>query len=304
MFVMTHHGTLLGRDEDCFVQVPTPDDPRVISIDVEDLPREGSVRRGPLRGIEVVHSGFGVAFLLNGRYVCAEGDRLAVRADRVDAAEWETYSLVTDEQFAAYTLSLADPVWEMERLRRRVEALTAEGSPVKIYPGCGHVPRLEFLNIDIACMQPAFMVLHPENYYIFPFVCHWEIPDASVDYVFHEDFLEHVTQLMQWQFLAEMWRVLKPGSWHRVNTPSLLWTMKSRSEFARGYDGVYTGELQWDHIALLSHGHLKEVAEAIGYREIVFTTHSQGVSPLREADSRPGPDRDRVIGNIYADLLK
>ena len=49
---------------------------------------------------------------------------------------------------------------------------------------------------------------------------------------------------------------------------------------------------------------LKEAAELVGYREIVFTTRHHGISPYAERNVRPGSDRDEIFGNIYADLLK
>lgn len=97
---------------------------------------------------------------------------------------------------------------------------------------------------------------------------------------------------------------MKPGSWHRVNTPSLLHTMKLNSDFSKGSDGVYTGERQWDHIALFTHSYLTEIAHLVGYREIVFTGKGGGVSRFATPDRRPSSDRDEIIGNIYADLLK
>jgi len=80
--------------------------------------------------------------------------------------------------------------------------------------------------------------------------------------------------------------------------------MKRHSDFKKGFPGVYTGEEQWGHIAMLSPLVLKEMAEVVGYSEVVFTTRHHGVSPYAEADHRPGSDRDPIKGNIYADLQK
>jgi len=49
---------------------------------------------------------------------------------------------------------------------------------------------------------------------------------------------------------------------------------------------------------------LKEMAEMVGYRAVVFTTRNCGVSPHAVPDIRPLDDRDPITGNIYADLLK
>jgi len=57
------------------------------------------------------------------------------------------------------------------------------------------------------------------------------LADNSVDVIFHEDFLEHLSQRDQILFLAETLRVLKPSGIHHVNTPNLLSSMKANSTF-------------------------------------------------------------------------
>ena len=167
------------------------------------------------------------------------------------------------------------------------------------------MPRPGFLNLDITVYAPEFAVYHSDEYFIFPFAdWPWGLPDNSVDYIFQEDFIEHVSQLQQIQVLAEALRVLKPGQYHRVNTPNLLRAMKLHSDFSKGFVGVYTGELQWGHISLFTPASLKEIAEMVGYREVVFTTKNHGVSAFSEQDFRPQADRDEIFGNIYADLVK
>jgi hypothetical protein len=194
---------------------------------------------------------------------------------------------------------------EIARFRTTIATLIAEKRPIKIYCGCGTVPRPGFLNLDIAVLAPSFALTHPDEYFIFPFAdMPWGIPDDCVDYIFHEDFIEHITQLQQIQFLAEALRVLKPGCYHRVNTPNIITAMKTYSNFKDGFRGVYTGELQWGHVSIFSPTSLKEIAELIGYREVIFTTKNHGVSPFAGHDCRPGADRDDIVGNIYADLQK
>ena len=82
--------------------------------------------------------------------------------------------------------------------------------------------------------------------------------------------------------------------------------MKRHSNFAAGMKGVYTGEWdQWQHISLFTHHSLEEMARLVGYREVVFNQRGQSVSPHRPPqETRPGNDRDEIIGNIFADMLK
>lgn len=58
------------------------------------------------------------------------------------------------------------------------------------------------------------------------------------------------------------------------------------------------------HVSIFSPTSLKEIAELIGYKAVVFTTKDHGVSPHAVRDARPKQDRDLILGNIHADLLK
>lgn len=261
------------------------------------------VRAGPLSGFSVLAAPGGVRLLRDGRYLCAEPGQRAMRADRDTADDWETFTPVTEQEARRVIPRGTDS--ERARFAARVADLVAAGQPVKIYCGAGNVPRPGFLNIDVKEYAPEFGIAHPDEYFIFPFAdMSWDLPDDCVDYIFHEDFLEHISQLQQIQFLAETLRVLRPGGWHRVNTPNLLWSMRTHSQFRRGFDGVYTGELQWGHVCLVTPLALEELALLVGYRYVVFTGKDGGVSPHAVPDLRPDYDRDPVEGNVFADLQK
>jgi hypothetical protein len=92
----------------------------------------------------------------------------------------------------------------------------------------------------------------------------------------------------------------------RISTPCLNASMNRHSRFEHGMQGVYTGEWDnWDHVSLFTRHSLEEMARLVGYREVVFNLKNQGVSPYRLArEVRPDIDRDPLIGNIFADLLK
>lgn len=243
-------------------------------------------------------------FSLDNCFASANPDG-SVAVDRPKAMEWEHFIAVEADSLPFFCRPDFSPESEMERFARQVAKLNAEGRPVKIYCGAGYVPRVGFLNLDITLMAQQFAVARPDEFFLFPFAnIRWDIPDESVDYVFHEDFIEHIPQIMQWQFMAEVLRVLKKDCYHRINTPDLLESMRIHSDFSKGVEGVYTGELQWEHINILSRAHLKEIAEVIGYRSVHFTPRHQGLSAHCVDDFRPGADRDEVTGNIYADLLK
>lgn len=196
---------------------------------------------------------------------------------------------------------------EVKAFADRVFGLARAGLPVKVQVGCGMTSASGFLNLDIAPLLPESDQRFGEfEFFFFPFAdMPWPIPDNCVDFIFHEDFIEHINQKQQVCFLAETLRVLKGGCWHRVNTPDLGHAMKRFSHFESGMKGVYTGEWDnWHHISLFTRHSLEEMAKLVGYREAVFNQKNQSVSPHRTPETRPGTDRDAVLGNIFADLLK
>jgi predicted SAM-dependent methyltransferase len=204
---------------------------------------------------------------------------------------------------------IGDTDEELRAFAAKVAELNERGLPVKIYPGCGDTIAHGFINLDIEVHgnltknDPRWNVC---DMFIFPFAdMPWPLPDNSCDYIFHEDFFEHIMQKQQIGFLAETLRVLKPGGWHRINTPCLAASMKRHSRFAEGHKGVYFQEWeQHGHVSLVTRGIIDEMAKLVGYREVFFTMKNQASSPHRYGEGRPGPDRDQVSGNVFADLIK
>ena len=304
--VMTIHSTFLGWNADGQVfhaDYSTAAQGGFVHADPDAMSLLGQDGR-PIASIAPHETGFSLKSN-GGKFFCAVDPGTAIEIDRDVAAWWEVFFLVPEDtvrQLADFNQSIPA---ELERFRLKVEALNAAGEPVKIYCGCGGIPKPGFLNLDIVVGAPEFSMSNPSEYFIFPFVdVPWPIPDGSVDYICHEDFIEHITQLQQIQFLAETLRVMKPGSCHRVNTPNLIEAMRRHSDFSKGLGGVYTGELQWGHISIFTHESLREIAEMVGYSKLVFTKKSEGTSPYAVAEYRPGGDRDQERGSVFADLFK
>lgn len=308
MYLLTAHRTFVANNADGLFQVPlsqTEDTTRFIIVGGVGL----SVGEGPLAGFTVSEFEDGVSLKSpDGTYLCAEADGRTVRPDRPAASLWEKFVLVEESKVpvsSAYQEFNISAEREIARLGRVVSDYMQKGWPVCLYMGCGPVPRPLFLNVDRVVSAPSFAFANPTQYFIFPFAdMPWGLPDNCVDYVFDEDFIEHVSQLQQIQYLAECRRVLKPGCYHRVNTPNLIAAMRRHSDFSRGFSGVYTGEKRWGHESMFTPWYLKEMAEMVGYREVVFTTRDRGVSRYAQYDHRPAKDRDEIVGNIYADLMK
>lgn len=195
---------------------------------------------------------------------------------------------------------------EINRFKKKVLSLQAGNKPIKIYVGPGMIPKVGFLNIELEVhVGPDFVENHFDEIFQFPANSSWSIPDSCVDYIFHEDFIEHIDQLSQIQFLAEAYRVLKPSAIHRISTPCLIESMRLHSDFNKGCQGVFSEEWKrWQHINVLSRKMIEEVATMIGYKRVHFTVKNRSLSEYHPGDSRPGTDRDENFGNIYVELLK
>jgi hypothetical protein len=306
--ILSAHGRVVAVDENLeltHLPLREPSSPGKHLAELDDVSDGGLITSGAMSGFELIRNESGVSFQKDGFFLSADPRREKLELDRKSVREWETFQIVSNSRLQDIARFPQSPEFEKARFAATVAKLVAEGEPVKIFAGCGPAPRPGFLNLDIVVMAPGFAVTNYDEFFIFPYADEgWAIPDDCVDYIFHEDFIEHISQLQQIQFLAEAWRVLKPGAYHRVNTPSLIASMRRHSNFKAGMAGVYTGELQWGHVCIFTHASLKEMAEMIGYREVIFTTRHHGVSPLAEHDHRPLSDRDDIVGNIYADLQK
>jgi predicted SAM-dependent methyltransferase len=209
---------------------------------------------------------------------------------------------------------LAESSEDYERLARRAR----EGQVRKLHIGCGPRVLKGWINIDLT-YEPfeKYLQFYGEKYY--PLEVRGDrsefyaidmirtglpLPDCSVDIVFHEDFLEHLSQKDQVVFLAESLRVLKPGGVHRVNTPDLLVSMCEHSYFHKGRYGVYTDE--WDkygHLNVLTPTILKEIALMVGYSRVLFNGRDRSTSSLVPLEYRPDPHDRTETGNIFADLI-
>lgn len=204
---------------------------------------------------------------------------------------------------------------ESDRLAR----VYAPEAVLKLHFGCG--PRIlkGWINIDLkyAPYEPYLKYYKERHYpeeirgdrselYLFDITkAPLPLPDDSVEVVFHEDFLEHLNQRDQVLFLAECFRVLKPGGVHRVNTPDLSESMRSRSVRGGGWRGVYTDE--WNahkHQSVLTKGMLEEMALMVGYSKVLFNARDCSVSGEIPLEYRPDPDDRSEAGNIFADLIK
>lgn len=202
-----------------------------------------------------------------------------------------------------------------ERLRREHK----KHGVVRLHIGCGPRVLKGWLNIDLEyCHYKDYLKYYTDRFYpeavrgteedlyaMDVTTAPLPLPDESVDLVFHEDLIEHLTEKEQIAFLAEMRRVMKKGAVHRVNTPNLFVSMRDRSDMRNGFAGIYFDE--WD-----THGHknvltpkiLEELALMTGYTKVIFTGRDGSTAKDVPPEYRPDPADRPEEGNIFADLIK
>lgn len=195
-------------------------------------------------------------------------------------------------------------------------------SHVKLHFGCG--PRIlkDWINIDLAYIDNGnddYLEFYTDKYYPLELrgdhkdyfamnavEAPWPFPNDSVDVIFHEDFIEHLNQRDQFCFLAESYRVLKPGAIHRVNTPNVAYWMRQNNDFSKGMKTVPVDWIwnQWHHFNVLSPVVLEEMAKIIGYSRVIFTARDKSNSTLIPLEYRPDASYAPEEANLYADLVK
>lgn len=126
--------------------------------------------------------------------------------------------------------------------------------------------------------------------------------DASLDYIHSEDFLEHIDLAAGKRFLAEAFRVLKPGGVMRLLTPDL------RALVEHLYLGREAKHIAWcksyldaegpceslnmhlrmngDHRFIWDEEHLRRVCESIGFRVTRVRYNRSRHARLRYLDLR------------------
>jgi len=201
------------------------------------------------------------------------------------------------------------PEVENDRFRAKVEQLQSMKLPIYLQFGFGDTPFVDFLNIDVLLVPKARNAISRnmhERIFLFPWLEKaLPIPDNSVDFIFHQDLFEHLSQMHQFLLLAEARRVLKPSCIHRINTPCIADSMRVGSDFSKGFEGVHTEEwTKHGHVNVPTRGIIEEMARIVGYSHSLFNSKNGSVSGIKFREYRPGPDRNQLTGSIFAELVK
>lgn len=100
--------------------------------------------------------------------------------------------------------------WSRPIQRRRAAAIAASTDPLLLHLGSGGEPKRGWVNVDFVGdpVELAWNLAHGV-----PFA------DASVDAIFHEHLLEHISIVDGVRFMSEASRALKPGGILRIGVP-------------------------------------------------------------------------------------
>jgi predicted SAM-dependent methyltransferase len=143
-----------------------------------------------------------------------------------------------------------------------VERYLASHDVAKLQIGAGDVLVEGWLSSDLVPKHPEVMPLNAAR--------RWPFPDHSLDHVYGEHLIEHLTWAGGQRALAECLRVLKPKGVLRLATPDLARLVAAYLGEA-GPDGDhYLRWVQWRHLPNAPHRHpafmLNHVVRAWGHR--------------------------------------
>lgn len=111
----------------------------------------------------------------------------------------------------------------------RAHAIIAAADPCVLNLGCGPERLPDCVNVDL--YFPADLRLDLTR----PL----PLPDASVDAIISQHFIEHIPRAAGECLIAECARVLRPGGWLRISTPDLAWMVQRYLEDVEaGSDGA------------------------------------------------------------------
>ena len=155
--------------------------------------------------------------------------------------------------------------------------LMSEKVMVQFGAGQLHLPApWRNYDMDVDCSKPL-----PQD----------KFPDNSVDVIFSEMMVEHLTPHQAWNFLDECFRILKPGGRIRITIPDFVKNFREMNDAYRSVNSGVTGaQTDKDHARsiIFGHGHqsmwtcpmMECVLEAIGFKGLYtlpmsFSNHEE-----------------------------
>jgi len=126
--------------------------------------------------------------------------------------------------------------------KRKIEKLLSklknEDKSIKLHVGCGRNYKDGWINIDNRSRAKKDISLYLRR--VIPF------PDNSIDFIYNEHFIEHLSYDYGFCFLKESYRILKPGGVIRTAFPDLDTLIDSYlKDYWRQMEWVKLIKAQW-----------------------------------------------------------
>ncbi len=111
--------------------------------------------------------------------------------------------------------------------------------------------------------------------------------ESSVDGIFCEEMIEHISKSDGLRFLRDCWRVMKPGAAIRLTTPDLGWFCTSLLRGAIQCDDFNDICYKHEHRYLYTREELEASLQACGFVEIRRSSYKEPGAQLGYLDSHP-----------------
>ena len=193
---------------------------------------------------------------------------------------------------ANFLLSVTWYTRYLGRRKRLIHRYSKNFEKVKVHLGCGDNKLQGWINTDLKWRRDIFYLNVVRE---FPF------PSNTVDYIFSEHMIEHLTYLDAKKMLENCYRVLKPGGKIRIATPDFDFLIKLYTEdlsLHRDYIKwhvsnylPYIGDLgdpslvinnffrAWGHKTIFNRNTLTYLLKNVGFENIVNMNVGQSADP-------------------------
>ncbi|NET42669.1 hypothetical protein [Okeania sp. SIO2B3] len=144
----------------------------------------------------------------------------------------------------------------------------------KVQVGCGpHNIMADWWNVDIRPFPGIDQVMDVTK--------PW--PFNSLEYVYGEHFLEHLSLEGAIAFLNNVWKSLKPGGVIRLSTPSLEWVLSTHFNLSetnpqKRIDSTFSMNRAfhgWGHQFIYSKDFLQSLLNNLGWEKVVFCEYGK-----------------------------
>lgn len=162
---------------------------------------------------------------------------------------------------------------------------------MKIHLGCGmnYLPGWINLDLDSPLADMHLDLRNPLPY-----------TDNSIQYIFNEHFIEHISRSEGLSFLSECRRILKPHGVLRISTPDLNWLVKQYLEKNLNEwtdvqwvpespcEMMNQGMREWGHQFVYDLPELNRSLSSVGFKYIEQVPHrDSSFSALQNLECRP-----------------